>query len=46
MAPHSSNLDRIIGLGPAFSPTGDIDADMRAVKAFYAPFEDKRVHRH
>ena len=29
------------GLGPVFSPTGDIDADMQAIKTFYAPFKGK-----
>ena len=29
------------GLGPVFEPTGDIEADMVAIKAFYAPFKGK-----
>lgn len=29
------------GLGPALSPTGDIDADMAQIKAFYAAFKGK-----
>ena len=29
------------GLGPAFMPTGDIEADMERIKAFYAPFKGK-----
>ncbi len=29
------------GLGPAFFPTGDFDADMAVIKAFYAPFQGK-----
>ena len=29
------------GLGPVFKPTGDIDADMAAIKSFYAPFKGK-----
>jgi len=29
------------GLGPLFQPTGDVDADMAAIKAFYAPFKGK-----
>jgi 1-acyl-sn-glycerol-3-phosphate acyltransferase len=29
------------GLGPAFMPTGDIEADMVRIKAFYAPFKGK-----
>ncbi len=30
---------KISGLGPIFQPTGDIDADMARIKAFYAPFK-------
>jgi 1-acyl-sn-glycerol-3-phosphate acyltransferase len=29
------------GLGPVFMPTGDVDRDMEAIKAFYAPFKGK-----
>lgn len=29
------------GLGPVFVPTGDADADMAAIKLFYAPFKGK-----
>lgn len=29
------------GLGPVFQPTGDIDADMAVVKAFYKPFKGR-----
>lgn len=29
------------GLGEALMPTGDIDADMALIKAFYAPFKGK-----
>ena len=29
------------GLGPIFVPTGNIEADMTAIKAFYAPFKGK-----
>lgn len=29
------------GLGPVFTPTGDVDADMASIKAFYAPFKGK-----
>jgi 1-acyl-sn-glycerol-3-phosphate acyltransferase len=29
------------GLGPVFTPTGDVDADMARIKAFYAPFKGK-----
>jgi len=31
------------GLGPLFEPTGDIEADMSAIKAFYAPFKGKNA---
>lgn len=34
---------RISGLGPSFVPTGDIAADMVAIKAFYAPFKGKNA---
>jgi 1-acyl-sn-glycerol-3-phosphate acyltransferase len=30
------------GLGPLFHPSGDIDKDMAAIKAFYAPYKGKR----
>jgi 1-acyl-sn-glycerol-3-phosphate acyltransferase len=33
--------DKRVGLGPLFQPTGDIDADMAAIKAYYAPFRGK-----
>ena len=29
------------GLGPVFAPTGDIEADMVTIQAFYAPFKGK-----
>lgn len=29
------------GLGPLFKPTGDVEADMTAIKAFYAAFKGK-----
>lgn len=32
---------KVSGLGPVFVPTGDIEADMVAIKAFYAPFKGK-----
>jgi 1-acyl-sn-glycerol-3-phosphate acyltransferase len=32
---------KISGLGPVFLPTGNIDADMLAIKTFYAPFQGK-----
>lgn len=31
------------GLGPVFTPTGDVEADMAAIKAFYAPFKGKNA---
>lgn len=34
---------KISGLGPVFQPTGDIEADMAAIKAFYAPFKGKNA---
>jgi 1-acyl-sn-glycerol-3-phosphate acyltransferase len=33
------------GLGPVIHPTGDIEADMVAIKAFYAPFMGKYAHK-
>lgn len=34
---------KVSGLGPVFLPTGDIEADMAAIKAFYAPFKGKNA---
>ena len=34
---------KLSGLGPVFRPTGDIEADMVAIKAFYAPFTGKNA---
>ncbi len=34
---------RISGLGPMFMPSGDLEADMLKIKAFYAPFKGKNV---
>ncbi len=34
---------KISGLGPVFQPTGDLEADMDAIKAFYAPFKGKNA---
>ena len=34
---------KVSGLGPVFHPTGDIDADMAAIKTFYAPFKGKNA---
>jgi 1-acyl-sn-glycerol-3-phosphate acyltransferase len=36
---------KVAGLGPVFLPTGDIDADTAAIKAFYAPFKGKHPGR-
>jgi 1-acyl-sn-glycerol-3-phosphate acyltransferase len=34
---------KISGLGPLFYPTGDLEADMCIIKAFYAPFKGKNT---
>ena len=34
---------KVSGLGPLFEPTGDVAADMAAIKAFYAPFKGKNA---
>ena len=34
---------KVSGLGPVFQPTGDIEADMAAIKSFYAPFKGKNA---
>ena len=34
---------KISGLGPVFQPSGDIEADMATIKAFYAPFTGKNA---
>jgi len=34
---------KISGLGPIFVPTGDVEADMVQIKAFYAPFKGKNA---
>ena len=34
---------RISGLGPVFYPSGNLDADMLTIKAFYAPFKGKNA---
>ena len=31
------------GLGPTLLPTGDLEADMKRIKAFYAPFKGKNA---
>ena len=32
---------KLSGLGPVFKPTGNIDADMVQIKAYYAPYKGK-----
>ncbi len=34
---------KVSGLGPVFQPSGDIEADMLRIKAFYAPFKGKNA---
>ena len=34
---------KISGLGPVFEPTGDLEADMAQIKAFYANFKGKNA---
>lgn len=34
---------KVGGLGPVFEPTGDLDADMADIKAFYAPIKGKNA---
>jgi 1-acyl-sn-glycerol-3-phosphate acyltransferase len=36
---------KVSGLGPVFTPTGDIERDMATIKAFYAPFKGKNAHQ-
>lgn len=36
---------KISGLGPVFHPTGDVEADMGHIKAFYAPIQGKNPHQ-
>jgi len=33
------------GLGPLFQPSGDVDADMARIKAFYAPFKGRNAQQ-
>jgi 1-acyl-sn-glycerol-3-phosphate acyltransferase len=37
--------DRRIGIGPLFHPTGDVERDLAAIKAFYAPFRGRKGQR-
>ena len=34
---------KVSGLGPIFRPTGDVDADMAVIKAFYAPIKGRNA---
>lgn len=34
---------KLSGLGPVFQPTGDVEADMATIKAFYAPFKGRNA---
>lgn len=34
---------KLTGLGPTLFPSGDIDADMKIIKAFYAPFKGRNA---
>lgn len=34
---------KVSGLGPLLLPTGDIEADMKIIRAFYAPFKGKNA---
>lgn len=36
---------KVGGLGPMFKPTGDIEADMETIKAFYAPIRGKNAEQ-
>ena len=33
---------KVSGLGPVFTPTGDVEADMAEIKRFYAPIKGRR----
>ncbi|EXI78955.1 MAG: 1-acyl-sn-glycerol-3-phosphate acyltransferase [Candidatus Accumulibacter appositus] len=37
---------KISGLGEIFVPTGDVDADIAAIKTFYAPFKGKNASQY
>ena len=37
---------KISGLGPVFNPTGDIEADMVKIKAFYAQFKGRNASQY
>ncbi len=33
---------KVLGFGPPFALSGDLEADMKQIRAFYAPFEGKK----
>ena len=37
---------KVSGLGEIFVPTGDVEADIAAIKAFYAPFKGKNASQY
>jgi 1-acyl-sn-glycerol-3-phosphate acyltransferase len=34
---------KVSGIGPIFQPTGDVEADLAAIKRFYAPIKGRRA---
>jgi 1-acyl-sn-glycerol-3-phosphate acyltransferase len=36
---------KLSGLGPVFQPTGDVERDMAAIKAFYAPYKGRNARQ-
>jgi hypothetical protein len=34
---------KLSGLGPVFHPSGDLEADMVRIQAFYAPYKGKNA---
>ncbi len=36
---------KMVGFGPSFNPTGDMEADIEKLKAFYTPFKGKKPHQ-
>ena len=37
---------KVIGFGPPFMPTGNLEADIQALQAFYTPFSGKNPHQY
>lgn len=35
--------NKIVGIGPTFHPTGDIEKDMKELQEFYAPFSRRQI---